>query len=144
LKLVAGNPGHRPLNVDEPEPSGDLIDPPAWFTPRQRILWDQTIRAAPPGLLRTLDSTLMETFIVAKSLHEQAAESIAKYGAIVRNPDNGAPMSSPFMRVLNQQTLVMTKCISELGFSPSSRSRVRIPRRKAQSAFGRLKSIKID
>ncbi len=29
LKLITGNPGGRPLNVDEPEPEGDLRDPPA-------------------------------------------------------------------------------------------------------------------
>jgi P27 family predicted phage terminase small subunit len=145
LKLITGNPGGRPLNLDEPEPDGDLRDPPAWFSPRQRILWDQTIRAAPPGLLRVLDSTLLEVYIVAKSLHEKAAMNIEKYGAIVKVPDARGHMASPYMRVLNQQALLMTKCISEMGFSPSSRTRVKVVgNKKPSSALGKLKALKMD
>jgi hypothetical protein len=52
----------------------------SWPTPRQRILWDQIIRDAPEGLLRKLDSSMLETFIVAKSLHEEASHKIAQVG----------------------------------------------------------------
>ena len=145
LKLITGNPGGRPLNFDEPEPQGDLLDPPPWFSARQRVLWSQTIRVAPPGLLRILDSTVLEIFVVAKSLHETAAQNIEKYGAIVKVPDARGHMASPYMRVLNQQALLMTKCISEMGFSPSSRSRVKVVgNKKPHSALGKLKALKVD
>jgi len=144
LKLITGNPGHRPINRDEPEPEGDLRDPPDWFTPRQRILWDQTIRAAPPGLLRLLDATLLETFIVAKSLHEDSAKKVAEYGAVIRAPGSGVPMRSPFVGIMNQQAQVLGKCIAEMGFSPTSRSRVKITARKKPSPLGKLKAMQID
>ncbi|MGH7717148.1 MAG: phage terminase small subunit P27 family, partial [Vulcanimicrobiaceae bacterium] len=36
LKLVAGNPGKRPPNENEPQPEGDLEDAPEGLTPSQQ------------------------------------------------------------------------------------------------------------
>lgn len=143
LKLITGNPGGRPLNFEEPEPDGDLKDPPASFSARQRILWDQTIRAAPPGLLRLLDSTLLEVFIVAKSVHENASQRVEELGSVVNGPNN-VPMKNPYLQIANQQAQIMIKAISEMGFSPSSRSRVKVVGKKKPSAFGELRTMKID
>ena len=70
------------------------MEPPPWFTPRQRILWDACIKSAPEGLLRVLDASVLEVFVVAKSLHENAAQKIAEYGAIIRSP-TAAPADHP-------------------------------------------------
>jgi P27 family predicted phage terminase small subunit len=138
LKVVTGNPGHRKLNREEPEPSGDLIEPPGWFSDRQRVLWGQAIRDAPPGLLRLLDSSVLEVFIVAKSVHEEAALKVEKFGAVVKGMD-GEHMRSPYVGILNQQSAVMLKCVAELGFSPSSRSRVKVSGgKKGESPFADL------
>jgi P27 family predicted phage terminase small subunit len=144
LKLISGNPGHRPLNHFEPVPEGDLVSPPDWFTPRQRILWDQVIRDAPEGLLRKLDSTMLETFIVAKSLHEEASQRIAQVGTLIKETGTGRPIRNPYLMVLNQQAQVMCKCIAEMGFSPSSRSRVHVKGKKKQSAFSKLRELKLN
>jgi P27 family predicted phage terminase small subunit len=141
LKIVAGNPGHRPLNREEPEPEGSLKDPPHWFTARQRILWDQCIKNAPEGLLRLLDSSVLEVFVVAKSVHEEAALKVAEYGAVVKGPD-GAHMRSPYVGILNQQSAVMLKCAAEMGFTPSSRSRVKVSgSNKDRDAFSDLREL---
>lgn len=141
LKVVSGNPGHRPLNREEPEPEGALKEPPHWFTARQRILWDQCIKNAPEGLLRLLDSSVLEVFVVAKSVHEEAALKVAEYGAVVKGTD-GEHMRSPYVGILNQQSAVMLKCVAELGFSPSSRSRVKITgSSKPRNAFDDLREL---
>ena len=36
------------------------------------------------------------------------------------------------------------KCISEMGFSPSSRSRVQVPRKRSSGNFNQLRSLKVD
>ena len=36
LKIVAGNPGRRPLNENEPRPSGNLDTAPEWLTEAQK------------------------------------------------------------------------------------------------------------
>jgi P27 family predicted phage terminase small subunit len=142
LKVVTGNPGKRALNRDEPQPDGDLHDPPHWFSPRQRILWDVCIANAPAGLLKLIDSTVLETFVVAKSLHEAAALKIAKYGGVIKNPETGEALRSPYVGILNQEAAVMLKCAVELGFSPAARTRVRTDGgKKGRNTFDDLKEL---
>ena len=40
LKLMAGNPGHRSMNLDEPKPDGVPVMP-EWLSERARALWAQ-------------------------------------------------------------------------------------------------------
>jgi P27 family predicted phage terminase small subunit len=142
LKVIASNPGKRPLNHDEPQPDGDLKEPPHWFSPRQRILWDGCIAAAPDGLLKLLDSSVLELFVVAKSLHEEAALKIAEYGAVVKLPDTGGHARSPYVGILNQQAAMMLRCAVELGFTPSSRVRVKVDNsKKGLNPFDDLKEL---
>lgn len=40
LKLVSGNPGHRPINEAEPQPTGE-VKRPAWVKGKAKKLWDK-------------------------------------------------------------------------------------------------------
>ena len=102
------------------------------------------IRAAPAGLLKLLDSSLLEVFVVAKSVHEDAALNVAKYGAVVKLAD-GSPFRSPFVGIMNQQAAVMLRAAEPMGFSPTSRSRVSISGpKKSKNVFAGLKRLDVD
>lgn len=126
VKLVNGNPGRRPLNENEPQPQGDLTDPPEWFTDEQRAGWDYAISHAPRGLLRRLDRSTLVVWVVAEDLHRQASISVAKFGLITRSPKQGEPMQNPYLPIINRQAQIMMKAAAELGFTPSSRSRISV------------------
>jgi P27 family predicted phage terminase small subunit len=130
LKLLSGNAGRRPINDAEPIPEGDLVAAPEWMTEEQRKVWDVAIADAPPGLLRRLDASILVVWVIAKDLHRDASEKIARYGAVIKAPGSGIPMQSPYVGVLNRQAQIMLKAASEMGFSPSSRSRVKVEGRK--------------
>lgn len=135
LKIVEGNPGKRPLNEDEPIPEGDLFDAPIELLPRQRILWDMAIRVAPQGLLKNLDGSLLKVFVVAQSYHEEFNQKINTLGV-------AAPES--YFNSMNKQAAIMMRCIAEMGFSPVSRSRVKVTGgKKSQGRFGALKDTPI-
>ena len=36
LKVIRGNPGKRALNKNEPQPAGELADPPDWMSESQK------------------------------------------------------------------------------------------------------------
>lgn len=129
LKLVAGNPGHRPINEAEPQPQGDLNEAPEWMNPEQRAVWNLAIKQAPPGLLRELDGSVLEIWVVAKVMHRDASQRVAKTGTVVRAPESGYPMQNPWVAIINKQAQIMLKAASEMGFTPSARSRVRIERK---------------
>lgn len=144
LKIVAGNPGERPLNKNEPMPTGELADPPPWFNDEHRAEWAKALKAAPAGLLKSLDESMLVTWVCAKVLHADAAQRVAKYGALIKTPVTGAPMQSPYVSIMNRQASVMHRAAAEMGFSPSSRSRVSIAAKrkgKEETAFEDLKEL---
>lgn len=142
LRLLAGNPGHRPINRDEPQPAGDLTEPPAWLTDSQKEGWKYAIAKAPGGLLRQLDQSMLTVWVVAEDMHRFASEKVQKHGALVKVGSNGAWQQNPYMPIMNKQALLMMKAAGEMGFSPSSRTRVRIEQqRDAGNAFEDLKEF---
>ncbi len=46
LKLLGGNPGKRPLNLDEPQPEPTLPEPPAHLSDEAKAEWGRPRRAA--------------------------------------------------------------------------------------------------
>jgi P27 family predicted phage terminase small subunit len=126
LKLLEGNPGRRPLNRKEPVPKGYLSDPPEWMSDSQRAGWNYAIEHAPNGLLKKLDSSVLVVWVVAEDLHRQATIAVEKFGLITKSPKAGEPMQNPYLPIINRQAQIMMKAAAELGFTPSSRSRVEV------------------
>lgn len=131
LKVVAGNPGHRKLNDAEPEPTGDLTTAPAWMNEAQQAIWNDAIRQAPPGLLRELDESCLTVWVIAATMHREASQRVARQGTMVRAP-SGYPIQNPYLAVVNKQAAIMLKAASEMGFTPSARSRVRVEKQKGE------------
>ncbi len=124
LKILRGNPGHRKLNLNEPKPHGDLKDAPEHFDPELREVWNYAIENAPAGLLKRIDSSVLETWCAAHVLHRRAVAEVRKFGVLVKAPKTGVPVQSPYLPVANKQALIMLKAIDHLGFSPASRTRI--------------------
>lgn len=126
LKLIEGNPGKRRLNRKEPKPQGDLCDAPDWLTEEQKAGWSYAISNAPAGLMKRLDRAALTAFVVAEDMHRQASVAVGKFGLITKSPSKGEPMQNPYLPIINRQAQIMLKAAAELGFTPSSRSRVEI------------------
>lgn len=126
LKLIRGNPGKRRLNENEPIPEGDLNAPPTWMSKSQRAGWRYAIANAPPGLLKRLDRSVLSAWVVAEDLHRTASQMLDKHGLLIKAPNTGLPIQSPYLPVANRQATIMLKAAEQLGFSPGSRSRVQI------------------
>ena len=126
LKVIRGNPGKRALNKNEPQPVGDLLEPPDWMSEAQKHGWSYAIENAPRGLLRKLDRSVLTAWVVAEDLHRRATEQVDKFGILTKAPNTGVPMQSPYLPVVNKQAQLMLKAAEQLGFSPASRSRIQL------------------
>lgn len=126
LRVVEGNPGRRPLNKREPKPSRDLAAAPADLTDTQKLIWNDAIASAPAGLLKQLDQSVLRVWVVACDIHVRATMALEKTGLVTLSPDRGVEMQSPYLAIVNKQAAIMMKAAAELGFSPSSRSRVTV------------------
>lgn len=143
LKLLDGNAGQRPINQDESMQEGEIESAPAWLTPKQKEIWNEALAAAPPGMLRSLDASIFCVWVVARAVHQEAAEKVGKFGAMIKSPTTGQPIQSPYVGIMNRQAQIMMKAVSEMGFSPTSRARVKIQKPAASDdPFADIMGIK--
>ncbi len=117
LRLIAGNPGKRPMNESEPSFPACQTPAPDWLTDEARSVWE---RVAP-----CLESNGMLTMADADSLATYC-DVVGRY-VTLRRAGEDAPMN------LVQQ---MRQLAAEFGFTPASRSRVAAPR-KPDAAQGK-------
>jgi P27 family predicted phage terminase small subunit len=116
----------RRINHQEPRPKSGAPEPPAHFTPEQHALWAQAVQSAPPGLLSPADAALLETWVTAWSLHRRATVELERAGSLT-TPSASDParrMPSPLITVIAKTSAIMARAVTELGFTPTSRSRV--------------------
>jgi P27 family predicted phage terminase small subunit len=127
LKLMAGNPGKRPINRNEPQPAAAFPTCPPELSPVARAEWE---RLAPElgelGLITNLDRAALAAYCGAYALWAEAMVAIQKYGTMVKAP-SGYPMQSPYIGLANRQAELMIRLSAEFGFTPASRSRISTP-----------------
>jgi P27 family predicted phage terminase small subunit len=123
---LRGNPGKRRLNDAEPRPSPRVPTCPACLGDEARKEWRRLARElAELGLLTGLDRGLLAAYCQAHAMWVEAVSSIERYGTMVKSP-NGYPMQSPYVAVANKQVEIMVRIASELGMTPSSRTRIQV------------------
>lgn len=115
----------------EPQPLGDLTEAPEWFNATQREGWDYAIRHCPKGVLKLLDRSALVMWVEAEDRHRGAM--IAQATLNRRAPD--APwlvkgpeglIMSPYVEIIDRAAKIMIRMMTELGFSPVARPRIRV------------------
>ena len=127
VKKIKGTLQKCRTNQREPKPVGDLVEPPAYMSDGAKAAWRYALECAPPGLLRKLDMSILEVWASAADLYRKAQDGLIKTGLLVKTPNTGVPMQSPYLAIANKQAQIMTKAATEMGFTPASRSRVALP-----------------
>ncbi len=104
------------------------------------------MKSAPPGMLKDLDMSVFEAWVSARDSFITAKAWVDKLGLVIKNADGSGTRDNPFMYVMNRQRKDMVVFASELGFTPSSRSRVKIDPKNTRkgSPFANLKSLTDD
>jgi P27 family predicted phage terminase small subunit len=129
VKRLAGNPGRRPLNEDEPRPprSPDLLDVPDELDSDDAARQEWVRLAAMLRDVRQItdaDRGALIALCVEWSRYLDSERRIRQMGAVLRSP-NGFPILNPYLAVSKRALLFCTRIWAELGLTPSSRSRVR-------------------
>ena len=128
LKLIEGNPGKRALNDREPMPCVEIPECPEYLDTTARAEWDRTSQVLaewassrwPTGRRWPPTASSTAAGCMPKS-------RCPKFGTIVKSPEKGFPMKSPYLTVADQALEAMRKFMVEFGLTPSSRSRIRVP-----------------
>jgi len=80
-------------------------------------------------VLTKADRSSLAAYCVAYSRWVEAEALVKKFGTIVKSPEKGFPMKSPYLTVADQALETMRKLMVEFGMTPSSRSRLSIGER---------------
>ena len=127
IKQLKGTLQKCRINHREPKPEGDLVAAPDYMSEGAKAAWRYALECAPPHLLKRLDMSVLEVWACAADLYRKAQAGISKTGLLVKAPNTGVPMQSPYLAIANKQAQIMTKAAIEMGFTPASRSRVALP-----------------
>jgi P27 family predicted phage terminase small subunit len=125
LKLVAGNPGRRPIPENQPRPPVAAPGCPSHLDEVAQVEWQRIVPLLlGMGVLSEVDRAVLAGYCAAYSRWAKAEERLAEHGPIVKAPRTGTPMHSPFLAVANAAMAQMAKLAAEFGMTPSSRSRI--------------------
>ena len=80
VKRIKGTLQKCRCNVREPQPQGDLIEPPMYMTDGAKEAWCYAIENAPPHLLRRLDTSVLEVWACAADLYRKSQAGLNKRG----------------------------------------------------------------
>ena len=128
LKLLAGNPGHRPLNTREPKPKVKPKMPkaPSFLNKRAQAEWRRTgQRLFDLGILTELDEVLLSMYCSSFSHWTAANETLEKEGYTILSARSGLK-PSPWLAIANSAWKEILKIMIEFGMTPSSRTRVQV------------------
>ncbi len=141
-KIAAGNPGKRPLSTLVPAPAhGAMLCPqPVQRNERALAYWTMYLANVAPGHLLPVDAPLLARLCVALAYADEANDKIETTGLLVKAPNTGLPIQSPYLPVLNRQTEIARKLAAELALPPAQRNRVGpyVPDRGGASAWDAL------
>jgi P27 family predicted phage terminase small subunit len=121
VKLIEGNPGHRPIEPDIP--AHGLPQPPAWLSAEQVEAFYDTLALVPGELVGQADSSLITRYIIHTEELKAATQRLAEEGLTVVN-QNGATVRNPLLMVRAKASELMGRIEAELGMTPSSRARL--------------------
>lgn len=124
LKLLQGNPGHRPINKNEPRPPVVAPDPPEHLNWIALAEWSRVCaELANLGLISQIDSSALAAYCQCYARWVEAEEGVKKSGLIIKTKD-GNIIQSPLVGIANTAMKLMHKFLIEFGMTPSCRSRL--------------------
>ena len=125
LKILKGNPGRRPLPVDEPHPTIRLPSPPKELSPEAKREWRRTGRQLRDlGIMSEIDRAAFAAFCTTYTQWLAVQALLAQSPVIVRTQE-GEIRANPLLRVAKDLQEQWTRALLEFGMSPSSRTRIR-------------------
>jgi P27 family predicted phage terminase small subunit len=136
LRMVQNNPGKRPVNHDEPIPPAlesscpqELIDPIA------RREWDRAIvPAVERGQVTSADRTLAIAHCELWATWQSQLLDASRHAHVIAAGPSNYPTPNPARIMANKTLQLLTKVDAELGFTPTSRTRVHVPGRIADDS----------
>ena len=138
LKILQGNPGHRPLNQNEPQPDRGAEMPDDLTTDAKKHWPKIATQLEAAGLLTKIDAAALALYCEAYARWRDACANVTRYGTVVKSP-KGYPIQSPYLSIANRAHEQMVSLLKEFVMTPASRSKVSAaPQTQKENPFLRM------
>lgn len=127
VKKLQGTLEKSRLVDNEPVPSYPLtrVKAPDYLSDKGKELWDFALSQAPEQLITTLDFGVFAIWADTYSKIIELEADIQREGMFEVN-SNGALKRSEKVKLQNELKTILFKSMTELGFTPASRSRISV------------------
>lgn len=141
---VSKNPGTRAklvaIETAKRDAAADAIildavplgGPSAHLTQEQAQVWRDMVKTMPDGWFKEVDREVMCGYCAATTILRQATEAynrdFAERGphALVFYSERGAPVTAPFLKLIDLQSMTLRSLALALGVDPLTRDRIRV------------------
>lgn len=124
LKILAGNPGKRPIKPSSIDLPAQIPDCPDHLDADARLEWERiTALMSGTELLKQTDRTVLAAYCQCFSRWKNAETQLRKVGPVLLTP-NKMPVQNPYLQIANKALEQLRSFMTELGFTPSARGRV--------------------
>ena len=142
LKLLEGNPGQRPLNVNEPQPESELPQCPDWLADEAKIEWDRIVpELYRLGLITKIDVTALIGYCQSWGRYVEAEKYLNDNDTIMV-ADSGYMQQVPQVGIAQKYLKQCQSFMTEFGLTPSSRGRLQLPGHSEDDPMEKLLSGK--
>lgn len=153
LKKLAGNPGHYPLNTEEPTPQQSVPEMPKGLRRSARREWKSiTAKLLELGVLTIVDGKALAMYCDAYADWQEAQRDCTKFGLVLDAPvldENNQPIYvggraltvrkvNPAFTVKNASMKTMKSYLIEFGLTPASRSKLKLPAKPVEDPMAKF------
>lgn len=129
LKILRGNPGHRPLNEDEPQPPADAIEPPSYLQGVSLEKWHEVVKKlVDMSLMTNADVDTVARYCVMYERYHKYLDQVRRgLDVLVMREESGRVrymQITPAATMLAKLDEQMLRVEREFGFTPASRSEI--------------------
>ncbi|MBU9866807.1 phage terminase small subunit P27 family [Rahnella aceris] len=137
-KLLAGNPGKRAINTNEPQFTPlTSAEPPEWFDEIARRMWETIIHElCGQRVLHVTDLHNVVLFCSAFRNWHEAQQEVMRKGITVET--EFGPKKNPALTAANEAMRQIATFGSMLGLDPASRQRLITPTSGSTNPFNNL------
>lgn len=129
LKILEGNRGKRPLNMNEPKPDKTLPKCPKWLLPEAKKEWKRVVpELSRLGLLTKVDGAALIGYCQSWARYVEAEKYLSdeKHDTVFVT-DNGYMQQVPHISISQKYLSICKSFMAEFGLTPSSRGRMVLP-----------------
>jgi P27 family predicted phage terminase small subunit len=136
LKELRGNPGKRPLPVDEPEPVAEVPMVPRGMKTHHKLavtFWEEHGEAmAGLGVLTAADAGAWRLMAHHYEMALLALKQVEREG-LTRRDEAGVERKHPALQIWRDNSRLFLKYAAEFGLTPSGRVGLKVEPRKAKA-----------